>query len=84
MATIYEVHDLKCWLSYFFDIQRGAKNFEIRRNDRHYQVGDVLRLREWMLDQQHYTGRQISVLVKYITDFEQKPGFVVMGISPLL
>lgn len=84
MATIYEVHDLECWLPYFYDVQRGVKNFEIRRNDRDYQVGDVLRLREWMQDGHYYTGRKIEVLVKYITDFEQQPGFVVMGISPPL
>lgn len=41
MAT---THTLKVWTEFFPAIQSGAKNFEVRRNDRWYQVGDVLEL----------------------------------------
>lgn len=41
------VHELKVAAPYFDALVSGAKTFEVRRNDRGYQRGDVLRLREW-------------------------------------
>lgn len=43
-------HDLKCHPPYFEAVLRGDKPFELRRDDRGYAVGDVLRLREWLPD----------------------------------
>lgn len=40
-------HELKCWPQFFRALQTGDKNFEVRRNDRKFAVGDVLILREW-------------------------------------
>jgi hypothetical protein len=41
------VHELKSWPEFFEPVYTGRKNFELRKNDRHFQVGDVIRLREW-------------------------------------
>lgn len=41
-------HELKTLTQFFPFVKRGEKNFEIRVNDRNYQVGDTLRLREWI------------------------------------
>lgn len=40
-------HDLKVAPPYFDALVSGAKTFEVRKNDRGYQRGDLLRLREW-------------------------------------
>lgn len=40
-------HNLKCWPEFFDAIKRGDKTFELRRNDRGYQRGDVLVLRKF-------------------------------------
>lgn len=37
-------HELKVELAYYERIRSGEKTAELRRNDRDYQVGDVLRL----------------------------------------
>ncbi|EAE3145193.1 TPA: DUF3850 domain-containing protein [Listeria monocytogenes] len=76
-----EVHELKILPEYYEDIVAGRKTFEIRKNDRDFQVGDYLILKEFK-DGNH-TGWKITVEVTYITDYEQKENYVVMGIKLL-
>jgi hypothetical protein len=40
-----KIHELKCVEPYFTDIITGMKSFEVRKNDRDFQVGDILHLR---------------------------------------
>ncbi len=75
------IHELKTWPEYFQAIMDGRKTFEIRSNDRNFQVGDTLRLREWCPKRGDYTGFKIDRQVTYITNWDQKPGNVVMAIS---
>ncbi|EKE9396609.1 DUF3850 domain-containing protein, partial [Listeria monocytogenes] len=42
-----EVHELKILPEYYEDIVAGRKTFEIRKNDRDFQVGDYLILKEF-------------------------------------
>jgi len=60
------VHDLKTWPPYFAALLDGRKTFEIRENDREFQVGDMLRLREWDPASSEYTGREMMRVVSYI------------------
>ena len=79
------VHHLKTRVLYFQDIVNGFKNFEIRYNDRDYKVGDELILMEWddqnTLEPGHYTGREVQRRIAYMTDFQQRPGYVVLGLE---
>lgn len=83
------IHDLKCEPMSFERLLDGTKTFEIRRDDRGYQLGDVLRLREWnpgmVVHQLHdgYTGRVEMREVGFV--FRQGYGvdlgeFVVMAL----
>lgn len=76
-------HELKINPKYFDDIVKGAKNFEIRRNDQSYKTGDTLILREYT--GRSYTGCKVTAKVTYILgDFEGlKEGYVAMGIKVL-
>ncbi len=64
-------HGLKTWPEPFRAMWDGWKTFEIRKDDRHYSVGDCLHLREWVPglpqrpDEERYTGRWMNVLVTY-------------------
>lgn len=76
------VHELKTWPPYFADIVYSGKTFEYRLNDRDYQVGDFLLLREFDPLARAYTGRECFRVVTYIA--ENIPGlpagFCVMSI----
>ncbi len=37
----------------------GEKPFEVRKNDRDFQEGDLVRLREWRPEAKEYTGRSV-------------------------
>lgn len=40
-------HDLKIWPQFYSRVQDGSKTFEVRKNDRQFQFGDTVTLREW-------------------------------------
>lgn len=81
-------HELKCWLPFFQAILDGDKTFEVRKNDRGFQKGDVLRLREfdptakYLTDGGRYTGRDFPMVVAYVlSGFDGiEDGYVVMGL----
>jgi ASC-1-like (ASCH) protein len=60
------IHTLKIWPEYFEAILDGRKTWEYRKNDRNYQLNDVLRLHEWNNTMQKFTGRMMVVTVTYI------------------
>lgn len=72
-----KVHEIKSWPDFFQPIIDGAKPFEVRYNDRKYNVGDALLIREWDDRKGVYTGRTVRRLITYI--LEGVPG----GIPPL-
>lgn len=74
------IHELKLNTAYFPSVADGSKTFEIRKNDRGYEVGDVLILREYD-DAENYTGKRLVVDVTYVTDYQQRDGYVVMSIA---
>jgi hypothetical protein len=75
-------HDLKIQQPCFDDIWGGTKTFELRKNDRGFQVGDNLRLREYDPKTKKYSGNHIAAEITYlIDDFEGlKEGWVILGL----
>jgi hypothetical protein len=76
------IHTLKTWPTYYAAICDGRKRFELRRDDRDFQVGDCLVLQEWEPDRQVYTGEMRSMRVTYRTTVFMCDGFVALGIEP--
>ncbi|EHB5084395.1 DUF3850 domain-containing protein [Enterococcus faecalis] len=74
-----KTHELKILPEYFTVVVSGIKRFEIRKNDRGYNVGDILRLNEY--ENGKYTGNVHVVEITYITDYAQQDNFVVLGIK---
>lgn len=59
-----KIHHLKILPRFFEDVYNLKKNFEIRRNDRDFQVGDLLHLMEY--EKGEYTGRAVVRKIEYI------------------
>lgn len=77
------IHELKTWPEYYLAIARGQKTFEVRKNDRGFAVGDILKLRHWDPATEQYNGRYVYQEITYLLEggrFGIKEGFVVMGI----
>lgn len=90
---------LKCWPEYYQEVKNGNKTFEIRNNDRDYQVGDILLLQEWKprgycatmpsILEGDYTGDETEVKVTYIIKDKLlyigiMSGYCIMSIKPVI
>ena len=83
----YVTHELKILPEYFKAVRDYTKNFEIRKCDREYHVGDVLLLREW--DGNKYTGEKVKREIEYIYkgdgSYGLAEGYCILGITlPLI
>jgi len=77
-----KTHELKTVQPYFDEVLSGRKAFECRLDDRGFQVGDYLMLREFV--DGYYTGRQHLRRVVYILrdDFVGlQRGYCIMGLG---
>ena len=72
-------HELKIRESYFAAVKDGTKTFEIRENDRGFQKGDEVVLREISDIDNTYTGNSIEVRITYVTNYNQKENWVALG-----
>lgn len=80
------VHELKCWPELFEPLSEGIKTFEVRKDDRGYEVGDALILKEWDPEKKEYTGDGVLARVNYILpggQFGVEEGFVIMAVTVL-
>lgn len=78
------VHYLKIKAEYYTDVEIGLKTFELRKNDRNFQVGDVLMLIK-LDDKGNETDQVIKKKVKYILkdcpQYGLKEGYAILGID---
>lgn len=71
------VHELKIWPEFFEAQDDGRKPWEVRNNDRDYQVGDKLLLTEWS-PETGYTGRCMVRVITYMCDLPGVDGLIGM------
>lgn len=77
-----KTHELKITPKYFKDVVDGDKNFELRKNDRDFKVGDSLMLKEF--DSGAYKGDSVQVVVTYILvggEYSLDKDYVILGIE---
>lgn len=59
-------HKLKIAPVHFIGVMNGTKTAEFRVNDRNFQLGDILELREF--DRGEFTGWEVHAMVSDVTD----------------
>ena len=77
-----QIHELKIQPKYYKMVKWGIKNFELRKDDRDYQVGDIVILQEY--ENGEYTGKEIKYLtIRYILrdcpEYGLKEGYCILG-----
>lgn len=78
------IHELKTNIEYFKQTFFGHKDWEIRRNDRDFKLGDVLILKEWNEDKKEFTGREIGRTISFIFNggkYGLEDDYVIMSIQ---
>ena len=84
-------HELKTLAPYWDAVERSEKNFEVRRDDRGFQKGDMLLLHRMRADRPadydcHYNDGSKKTLRRKITyiltggQLGIQPGYVVLGL----
>lgn len=78
-----QIHQIKLGKTFFADAAAGIKPFTLRKNDRNYQVGDILEKQEY--DNGEYTGRALRQEVIYkLEDYTGlQDGYCILGVKNL-
>jgi hypothetical protein len=63
-------HELKTWPALFEAVQTGQKTFDLRKNDRNFQTGDILIFREWDPQIKVYSGRKLKKRIGFMIEGE--------------
>lgn len=87
----FKFHTLKTLAPYWDDVMSGIKPFEVRRNDRDFERGDILILRRMQPDEPDrpdWDGDYMDIYkrVSYVLkggQFGVEPGYVVMALTNL-
>ena len=77
VEDISKMHNIKLMSEYARAKLQGIKPFEIRFDNRNYEVGDLIKYSipdDEMLDK---VFRDMTFRIIYITDYEQKEGYIV-------
>ena len=75
-----KAHILKTLKGPFDDHRVSGKGSEVRQNDRDFQKGDIVILREWSGMFQKYTGRKSLFEISHIEDRHgMQKGWVVLS-----
>ena len=76
-------HTIKIRTEYYRAVLAGKKKFELRRDDRGYQVGDEVILEEWDPEKERNTGRWQQVVISYVLrdcpEYGLVPGYCIFG-----
>jgi uncharacterized protein involved in high-affinity Fe2+ transport len=77
------LHVLKTQERYFYAVEEGLKDFELRKNDRDFKVGDDVHL-ECINSAGYPTGKILYKRIKYIlkdvSEFGLQDGYCIIGL----
>lgn len=75
------VHELKILPQYYDAVISNVKNFELIKDDRDFQIGDFVILKEYIDGE--YTGRETGFKISYILrncpEYGLMDGYCILG-----
>lgn len=86
-----KLHELKIKEEYFKEVLRGNKTFELRKNDRDYQVGDLIHFLSvnggnLIIGNPAYNEKlvfQITYILKDVAEYGLDKEYCILGIKKL-
>ncbi len=79
------IHDLNILPKYFEAVKRGDKTFELRKDDRGFEVGDTVILHEFHIHSGIRSGRtferKISYILRDCAEYGLAKGFCILGLE---
>ena len=88
-----KLHELKIKHEYLIEVDRGRKTFELRKNDRDYQVGDLIRFIDIRqrnndnclcdIDIDDNTLYRITYVLKDVPEYGLDKDYCILGIKKL-
>jgi hypothetical protein len=82
-AGIMKTHNVKSWSENFLPFTTGMKTFDLRKDDRGYEVGDLIVFEEFRPGVGEYTGksetREITYIMRNIDGLE--PDYCILGLE---
>lgn len=86
MKLMTQIHQLKTWPEYFSAVLSGEKTFEVRKNDRDFEKGDILELHYYDPDNV-FCSRIAKAILKEVSyvlpggNFGIEEGYCVLGLK---
>lgn len=75
-------HELKSWPDGFQAVVNGHKRFEVRRDDRGFEEGDLVNLREFVMDTPEAILEEQLRRTSYGVYGDVKPGYTGRSVGP--
>lgn len=81
-------HALKTLSPYYSDVISGKKTFELRKDDRPFELGDKLLLQEYDPENGGYTGAEETLYIDYILrdcpQYGLMEGYCIIGLKEIM
>jgi len=80
-----KIHELKIKNKYWAEVYEGAKMFELRKNDRDFQVGDIIQfeLVDADIDISEFKYR-ITYILKDVPEYGLDKDYCILGIAQII
>ena len=80
-------HAVKTWTNFYKDQEAGKKLFELRKDDRPYNIGDKFLSQEYDQNKNEYTGKENTFIIAYILRdaemFGLKQGYCILQLEEI-
>ncbi len=80
-----KIHTLKIKYEYLLDIVKGNKTFELRKNDRDFQVGDIIQFKlvDADIDISEFKYR-ITYILKNVPEYGLDKDYCILAIKEIV